>query len=259
MPLTVPQLQTVVVQYATSGLKQVSDFVVGSGPNQVDLSLLALNNAVAQAQQEHDFKYEMTFCQVDVDLNVGTDLGTAVWVSDGVTPVSVKAIKGVFLSNKSGAQYPIEFIGKDNLAQRLFEQTGSYEVNFQDRYPADGDCRWNHRNRVCYQVGSTIFLYPGSVTTGEIQRVYLDVAQWLLPFTADMNPLNSNFMLLFASSWLQWQAVLELNKLTTQFVGFRQEGNVGEASIVRMRDEAWEKLMKWDEFMIESGREPMGY
>lgn len=57
--------------------------------------------------------------------------------------------------------------------------------------------------------------------------------------------VSSDFLLVNGWEYLQWQAILELNKQRKEFTN-REEGNVNEESVTALRDAALQSLILWD-------------
>jgi len=61
--------------------------------------------------------------------------------------------------------------------------------------------------------------------------------------------IEPDFLLTYGQSYMQWETIIEMNYLFTTFVP-RQEGNLSAPE--KARDQAWENLLTWDAYMIDS-------
>ena len=167
------------------GTKAPKDFIV----NNTDILAVALNNAQQNAQKLHDFEYSKALVDIEVDLLVGTDLSTAV-LHGTSTPASVKSVLGVALNTEKGLLRPMEFIGRVNFAERVFEQyRGGHQ--YGNRYPADGDHGW-FNDRVVYQMNETLYCHPASVTAGQVVKLTLEASLWLDAYSTGAEVVGFN-------------------------------------------------------------------
>lgn len=66
--------------------------------------------------------------------------------------------------------------------------------------------------------------------------------------TSDAPP-DPDFLLTYGAPYMMWQTIIEMNYLFTTFVP-RQEGNLSPPE--KMRDQAWNDLLTWDAYLIDS-------
>ena len=206
-----------------------------AGPN-IDLGLVAINSARRYLERAHDFKYAEK--NVFVSIPAAGGLLTACYATSALTPpaIGVKRVSSVLLPVASSGYQPIEFMTEDEWVARTRRQIGRQPYNASLTLTQLGVT--TNMNPVCYQQGQTLFLDPSPGTT----TAQLNVTRWMADYTADA---DTDFFTDRAPEALQWQALIELNKLFRVFVP-KQESNVDEASLEKYRDEALQSLIAWD-------------
>jgi hypothetical protein len=206
-----------------------------AGPN-IDLGLVAVNSARRYLERAHDFKYSET--NVFVSIPAAGGLLTACYATSALTPpaIGVKRVSSVSLPVASSGYQPIEFMTEDEWVARIKRQIGRQPYNASLTLTQLGVTA--NMNPVCYQQGQTLFLDPSPGTP----TAQLNVTRWMADYTADA---DTDFFTDRAPEALQWQALIELNKLFRVFVP-KQESNVDEASLEKYRDEALQSLIAWD-------------
>ena len=165
-----------------------------------------------------------------------------------VTPVSVKEIDSVQLPDVNGDLFSIEFMTNDAWNTRIRQQVGRQAY---DPSKTIAQLGISTRNPIAYQQGQTIFLYPASQFTFPT-TVVMNVTRFMPDYTEDT---DTDFFTEFAPEYLQWQGVLEVNKLYQQFVQ-RQEGTVNEEAIASMAQAALSALLIWDDGINDSTSTP---
>lgn len=201
----------------------------------VDLGMLAINSASKYAQKMHDFKA----CEVNVFLSVPSTGGSlsACYATSALTgtAIGVKRIDSVLLPLTGGEYVPVEFMTNDAFVSRVRRAIG--------RHPWEAtktlaDLGFSPSNPLSYLNGTTLFLYPITTTL----TVQMNVTRWLVDYAAGG---DTDFFTQIGNDFLQWQSVLEVNKLLRVFAP-KQEGNVDEEAIKLMADSALSALIEYD-------------
>lgn len=224
--MKVGQLKTLIAAYLH---KETSVFVKGSGADQVDLLLAALNNARKSAEREHDF----AACSKGGHYTVGTT--GANWTT-GITwwdagTQEVRKVKNWYLRGSdgiAGGEYGNDTIlratDKDTLvkarASLYYSSPGSLE-----RYPgtlAANSVDWDDpllgQNYIIIN-GQRISFHPAPTSN---QIVTVDACFWWPDWTAST---EDDWFTKHGSEYLMYQGIIEANKLVSQFVG-NVEGNL---------------------------------
>jgi hypothetical protein len=204
--------------------------------NDVDLLLMAINNARRIAERLHDFKYS----EDPVSLSISSSGGD-------ISSLSIKRVQRVLLPIAGGDYIPIEFMTNDEWLGRLRRQTGRTAYTPSQTLTQYGV---SASNPVCYQQGQKLFLAPASQFTLPI-TVQLDAIKFQPDYTADT---DTDFFVQYAPEYLQWKAIVEGNKYWKEFVSLRQEGNVEEPT--QFADEALQSLLTWDQSLSLSTSTP---
>lgn len=203
--------------------------------NGVDTLTIALNNARRTAERGHDFNYSQTNLNL-VIASTGTDINTAVDPVSG-NIIGIKRIQNVSLPVIGGV-LPIEFLSNDDWNARLRRQLGRMPYNPNMDFRQLGIA---NQNPVCYQQGQSLFLVPSTQFTFPI-TAQLSVVQWMPDY---VNNTDTDFFVQYAPEYLQWQAMLEGNKLWEVFVE-RVEGKLTEANLQTFASSALGALLEWD-------------
>lgn len=224
------------VQIKTSIANYLQTTVAALTVNAIDLTLLALNNAMQAAERVHDFYYS----QANATLSITS--------SGGVLAANIKRVQNVILP-VNGGFIPIEFLTYDQWNSRLRMQAG--------RTPYDpARTTWqlgvSASNPTCFQQGQTLFLVPASQFTFPV-TASLSIIQFLPLLAADS---DTNFFTLFAPDFLQWQGVIECNKLIKFFVQ-RQEGNLDETNLQAEASNSFQSLIAWDRSIRDGTSTPL--
>ena len=210
-----------------------------AGPN-IDLGLVAINSARRYLERAHDFKYAEKNVFVSIPASTAGGLLTACHETSALTGthVGVKRVSSVLLPVASSSYQPIEFMTEDEWVARTRRQIGRQPYDATKTLAQLGVT--TNANPVCYQQGQTLFLDPQPTPSAIVAQ--LNVTRWMPDYTADA---DTDFFTDRAPEALQWQALIELNKLFRVFVP-KQESNVDEASLEKYRDEALQSLIAWD-------------
>lgn len=245
---TLAGLRNVVGAYHT--VSSNADFTA----NSIDLLLFAVNNAQTEAQMLHNFEDCRCTALLTIDAVVGGDLSDATFENGaGDRFSSIREVLAVTRQRPDGTYIPLDFARADIPIER--DRT---ELEFSDnlfpylRYPSDAQINARGTNSSIIQRGTNLSIYPVytmGVTTPFATR--LECFGWLKELTSDnYNDTDpSNFLLDYGFTWLQWYCICELNHLFKSFTA-RVEGNIAPPE--RMRDEAWRRLVQFDDFRVDS-------
>jgi len=225
--------------------EDVSVFVKGTGDNQVDLLLVALNNARKTAERSHDF----AICSKGGHYSV-SDSGIN-WVEDitwwDAGEQEVRKVKNWYLRGTdgiAGGEYGNDTIlratDKDTLsrAQAALDYSGLRSL---DRYP--GSAVTDHRDPLLGQTyvvinGLKAALHP-KPTSEKILTV--DACFWWPDWTSDS---DDDWFTKNGSEYLMLQGIIEANRLLAVYVG-NVEGNLPPPT--KDVERALEQLISTDE------------
>jgi len=225
--MIVGQLKMLIASYLHK--TDVTEFVKGTSGNQVDLLLVALNNARKQAEREHDFAACVKGGYYSVGAS-GANWATGItWWDAGSQ--KVRKVKNWYLRGTdgiAGGEYGTNTIlratDKDTLvkaqASLYYSSPGSL-----DRYPgtlAATATDWNDpllgQNYVIIN-GQRVSYHPAPTST---QVLPVDACFWWPDWTADA---NDDWFTQNGEEYLMLQGIVECNKLLGVFVG-NVEGNL---------------------------------
>lgn len=154
----------------------------------------------------------------------------------------IKRIKYVSLPTDSGIYEQIEFVSKDQFDSRMRVQVGRAPFVSSAAVPSLG-------YPLAYQEGQAIYLAPNSATLPIV--VQLSAVRWMPDYAADA---DSDFFTQYAPDYLQWAAVLEINKLFRRFAP-SQQGAIDEPAIQAMADQSLQALVAWDNGITKGASE----
>lgn len=162
--------------------------------------------------------------------------------------IGIKRVQNVSLPI-SGGFIPIEFLTNDDFNARLRMQTGrsAYNPGLTPRMLG-----FYSENPICIQQGQTLSLEPASQFTFPV-AASLSVTQWMPDYVL---PTDSDFFVEFAPEYLQWQGILECNKLIKFFVE-RREGNLQEPDVIVEATAAYNSLIEWDKSIRDGTSTPV--
>ena len=222
----------------------------------VDLFLMAANNARKEAELMHDFEFTRVIATLTLSGNAGGRLADAVIAGD-TTPSSWNGIKEITALRRmrpNGTYIPLDFTRADIPVER--ERT---ELEFSDnlwpsnRYPSDADLLARGTASSIVQRGHTLFLYPGFTEAASDTAVDLTIEGFAwLPEYAEVDPAASepeDFIVAHGYAFLQWAIICELNQIFQKFVP-RQEGGLPPPE--KQRDAAWQRLLVWDSYQVDA-------
>jgi len=236
MSMTVGDIQNLIAAFAGAASGSTSRYTPAELVfNNIDFTLLAMNNARRTVERVRDLFYAAT----DVTLSIassGGNLDAATEVGNS-TLVKVKKVQAVSVPI-SGGYLPIEFLSNDTYVERVRRQVGrtAYAAgNTATQYGI------TQTTPVAIQQGKVITLQPASGFTFPVSA-RLDVVRFLPDYE---EPDESDFIMEACPEFLQWQGIVELNRLVKQF-GLRPlEGDVAEPA--DLAAQAMQTLLAWDD------------
>lgn len=150
----------------------------------------------------------------------------------------IKRIQNVLLPLASGDLVPIEFLTNDEWLARVQRLVGRQSWNAGQTLYQLGVAA---NNGTCYQQGQMLFLVPASQFSFPVTAT-LSCVQWLPDYVLTT---DTDFFTQFGPEYLQWQGIIEGNKLLKTFVQ-RREGNLDETNLQSESDFALQALIAWD-------------
>lgn len=164
-----------------------------------------------------------------------TGTGTAAGESNFV---GIKRIENVKLPLTNGDLIPIEFLTDDDWRSRMQREYGrqAWNPNLTSYQLGVGQ-----NNPTCYQQGQNLFLVPASQFAFPVTAT-LSAIQWLPDY---VQASDTDFFTEYAPDYLQWQGIIECNKLTKWFTQ-RREGSLDETNLQAEAQRAMESLLAWD-------------
>jgi len=245
---TVGQIKEVVAGYLH---KTTTDFVKGSGATEIDLLLLALNNARKTAERFYDFSICRKRGYFSVT-NGATDWRSPTWFSDSGTARKIKT----WYERVSGGSAAGAYGGVDRVLRQLTQEQVAKLYAREDyleaplwsteRYLSDQDSPLARdpllgQNYIVTE-GNNFYYYPQSATTKVIVvDAFYHWPAWTTGTTTDWWTEN-------AEEFLIWQTLVEANRLPMQFVG-NTEGNLPPPT--KEANEALTKLVQMEKDSTE--------
>lgn len=240
MPTTVGNIKDFVARYM--GRTTANDLTV----NSFDIGLYAINGARRRAERLVDFRYS----EIRGDLSIasaGTLLTAAANLGTGAT---VKRVVGVELPIAGGDYIPIEFLTQKEWRDRVRRQVGRAAYNPADTLTTLGIAQGSP---VAYQQGQTIFLVPASITFPVAAKI--NAIRFMPDYTGNS---DEDFFTQWAPEYLQWQAVLEVNRYFRRFASKEMEVTVDEKEVGAYAKEALQGLLMWNASIDEGTSTPPG-
>lgn len=204
------------------------------GIGSIDLALFALNAARRRVERMVDFRYS----ESNGALSITTSGGALSAVTGLGTGSTVKHVINVELPVAGSAYVPAEFLTEREWTDRVTRQIG--------RQPYDAtktltELGVSNENPIAYQQGQTLFLVPASQFTFPV-AARVNCVRFLADYAADG---DTDFFTQWAPEYLQWEGLLEINKLFRRFVP-KEESNISEEEIFPLRDAALQSLLSWN-------------
>jgi len=213
--------------------------------NGLDLFLVAVNQARAEAELLYDFEFTRTLAELSVDGSTGGSLVNTVLYGTA-TAVEVKSIVEVGIFDTYGNLLPVEWT---TIAESLERQR--VNPHYRRRNVTDGNTlEPPGRGRFTF-AGDRVLFFPK--TAGETfllgMEIYAMTTDWdadTLAETTATDPWLSK-----GSSYLQWRSIIHMNYFNKQFIS-RQEGNLPPPQ--ELADRALASFREWDVFRFEQFR-----
>lgn len=160
--------------------------------------------------------------------------------------LNLKRVCNVLLPISGPSYLPIEFLTQDRWNARLRQMTGRQTFAAGNTLAQYGIYI---ENGIAVQQGQVISLYGPNVTLPITAQ--LDAIQFMPDYTLGT---DQDFFCVASPEFLQWQAILDGNKLWSQFVPL-QQGAVVEESVQQFASEALQSLIAWD-VSVQEGTNP---
>lgn len=201
-----------------------AEFVV----NNVNLGLVALNQARTFALLQHDFEFTRELAELTVSSAAGESLEN-LKLFDTTTPIAAKTIVEIGEVQADNALTPIEWT---TVAESIERQ--------RFRVP-------NNTARVVLS-GDRVRVFPWDYLH---HRLWFEI--YAMPNEWEETDLQSDFepWTTKGQQFLLWQTVVQLNHLKKEFV-FRQEGNLQPPE--QLAAQGFEVFKQWDIFKFEQFR-----
>jgi hypothetical protein len=249
--MTVGDIRRQVAAYHQVPLADLHHVLDEDTAETVDLFLPSINNAKRFAQQTIDWNYEEFLVRFN-----DTNWRTAQRNDNGAT-VSVKQPQTFYIEfDNSGILTPVYHHTKKHGAVKDKEHIRAGEsIIGQSRYLSDADpivtpYHTNYINNYeIFLLGDSFEIRP-AVPESSTYQIYCDAYLWQADYTCDD---DTDFFTENCPNYLQWYAVVELNNHFQTFIP-QQEGNLPPP--VKARDEALAAFAEYNNFTIESGRQP---
>lgn len=220
---------------------------------EVDLFLVAANNARVKAEKRNEFNYSKLTATLVLDGVNGGALSAATIVPAD-TFKSIRSISSVGALTSAGRKVPVEF---SNLDTAIEQDRSALDLTdngmWGNRYPSDADVEaWQGAGHVgIVQRGMRLYQYP-ALSTNSGGTIYIEGIGWLKDYTDDQIAAGvdadaQDFFIEFGFEYMQWSIIIELNFFLQTFVQ-RRDGNVGSPEA--LRQEAWRDLLLWDSYQI---------
>lgn len=222
---TVGQIKEVVAGYLH---KPTTEFVKGSGATEIDLLLLALNNARKTAERFHDFSACRKRGHFTVT-NGATDWRSPTWFSGSGTARKIRTwyervSGGTAAGAYGGVDRVMRVLSQDQVA-RLYAREDYQEAPLwtTERYLSDAASSVSRdpllgQNYIVLE-GNNFYFYPQSTTS---KVIVVDGFYW---WTAWSSSSTTDWWTENAEEFLIWQTLVEANRLPMLFTG-NLEGNL---------------------------------
>jgi len=241
--MKIGQLKTLIAAYLHKA--DTADFIKGAGADQVDLLLVALNNARKSAEQVHDFAACLKGGYYSVGASGGNWLTGITWWDAGTE--EIRKVKNWYLRGSdgvAGGEYGINTVLRATDRDTKVRAQASLDYMSPGsiaRYPETSDSYYRDpllgQNYVVLN-GHKFQFHPTPTTT---QVLPVDACFWWPDWTVST---EDDWFTKHGSEYLMWQGVIEVNKLLTVFAG-NVEGNLPPP--IKDAERALEQLISTDE------------
>lgn len=226
-------------QVAAYMQRSPTSFVHTYGSTTVDLLGKAVNQARKWMELERNFEMCRVQCELDVDLENGTDIGDMTLL-DGVTAVSVKALAKAFLpiTDSTEGWFPIDIITREKHVERV--------ARYYSKVTNLADVSKTYTELVPYfavvRMGDLIYLTPADTTVLnnlDPVTVRFDAYKWLADYSADG---DTDFLLTHCETYMLLRSAYQLNF----FLKDDQRINISNA----VMDKEWHSVVAWDSNLV---------
>ena len=212
--MLIGQLKTLVAAYLE---KDPVSFIKGTGTSQVDVLLVALNNARRNAERLFNYSHLMAYTGLTLPV-AGAQLTDAFLVADD-SEVKVKEVLDWYI-RASDRDVPIKIMSKKLQTTLALQHSydGSLPLDKDYRYRGDDDLgAYQGLPKVPYLIkrGNYITVHP--LNSGELS-LRMNSNLWADDYTDDA---DEDWFCINGSDYLMWQAIIEVNHLTGSFVAQR--------------------------------------
>lgn len=221
----------------------------------VDIFLAAANNAVRYCQNMFEWEFQKKFVQL-----TGTSWKHGVDMQGEIHKIHQPLTFYVSSQDQLGRYVPLYHHTKIHGAISAKERLEAWDYVSDRRYLSDDaisylhlitNPNYSHQYEV-YLQGFEFELVP--IPRDNIVEVFLDGEVAHPEYILDTDGGESDIFLTEGFEFMQWQCIIELNKLFQTFIP-QQEGNLSPP--MRARDSALESLVEYNNFVLQTGRQPM--
>lgn len=202
----------------------------------------AVNSAKDFVQRGLDFEYSRLEAQVTAVSVTDGALLTAAVLKGTATPVIVKSVESVWLSNSAGSgQFPIKMASWDAYKERLARRSEHVTRIDDANSITDGSITPNTLTYV--QLGRKFFIYPANQQAlgGATFTVFLDIFEWIDDFTVDG---TQHWIFDHCFDMLKFRSIVELN----YFLKEDQRKVISDAHMEKL----WLNVVNWNNTIISS-------
>ncbi len=209
-----------------------SVFVRGTVPDQIDLLLVAMNNARLYAERLIDF--ELSKSTVDfpeTTLTEGTELENAV-LHGTTTPAEVKKVTVPYLPLADGTYYPVDLWTKRTWSDRI-------KRRFESAKPTDSSdfAQITEVPFTVIQHGTTLFVVPADTTA--VQSPFTLSADCFLWLPDYVDGTETDFLINHCFDWMMFYSVHQLNFY------LKEDERVALAQSVL--NDTWAAVVRWND------------
>lgn len=255
MANTIKELRAVVAAYLQVNICDFTILVDEQNGTTIDLLLNAANNAKRHAQKLIDWQFEQELVYVTTDATGVGNWQSALRVSDDSAVVVKQPQTFYLLASDGTTEIPLYHHTKKHAATWSRERLEAANFVADRRYLSDDQISLSQLTRApqysdqyeIYILGYTFEMFP---VPDEAKTIHIDALLWADDYTSNT---DTDFFLDEGFDFMQWFCIVELNNRFRTFLP-QQEGNLSPQ--VKERDAALLTLMEYNNFIVESGRQP---
>lgn len=196
----------------------------------------AVNNAMRRAEQAHDFQFSLKCLQGVIPAGIGGLSLSGLTEYGGSDTFDVKTLETVYIKGDGDALTVVRHESRKRMTDRLLERDDNLQVDQTSEV----------LESKVLTFGGKVYMYPTNLT--QDVNVVFDAYVWQ-PLFDDLEAVSP--FLQYGFEYMQWATVVEANHLFQTFVP-RQEGSLPPP--IKERDDALRRLIDWDVYQYESGR-----